>query len=122
MALRARCVACWARSKARSAAGVCAAGVCALSSLLVLERCNAVLGCSAALWPCQLRVGAVCADGSAAMTHRRAQERLGGQLTRQVLQQSPLIVVFDGVGSPALHRSVLLPIGYTGATLAPHYT
>lgn len=33
-----------------------------------------------------------------------AQEGLGGQLTRQVLQQSPLVVVFDGVGSPALHR------------------
>ncbi len=26
------------------------------------------------------------------------------QLTKQLVQQSPLIVVFDGVGTPALHR------------------
>ncbi len=35
-----------------------------------------------------------------------ARERLEGGVTRRVLQTSPLVVVFDGIGSPALHRAV----------------
>jgi hypothetical protein len=53
------------------------------------------------------------------------KERLSGELTKQLVlqsphlskqlvQQSPLIVVFDGVGTPALHRSVCETFFQTG--------
>lgn len=35
-----------------------------------------------------------------------AEESIGGQLIKRVLQNSPLIVVLDGVASPSLHRAV----------------
>lgn len=34
------------------------------------------------------------------------KERMGGQIIKQVLQRSPLLVVLDGVASPALHLAV----------------